>query len=253
MLYLIGLGLRPEHLTLEALETLKACETIYLENYTSGYSEGSVAELENLIGKTFIKLERKHVEEGFGTILEDAKTKKIALAVFGNPLNATTHVQILLDSAKIGVRTKVIPGISIFEYAAFTGLERYKFGKTTSIVFQEEEYEPESFYDAILLNKQIGLHTLCLLDIKTEENKMMDTRHAISILEHIEEKREESTLSESIMVGIAGAGSSEGQIKAGNAEQLKNFNFISYPQALVVCGKLNEKEIEALRVIGGLE
>src|SRR3989344_4918530 len=247
MLYLIGIGLKPRHLTQEALETLKSCERVYLENYTSAYSEGGFEQIEDMIGKAVTRLDRKQVEEGFGPVFEEARAKDIALAVFGSPFSATTHVQILLDAEKAGVKAKAIPGISVFEYVPFTGLERYKFGRTTSIVFHEEQYEPESFYDAIMENREMALHTLCLLDIRSDEGMMMDIRHAISLLESIEEKREESTISESILVGIAGAGSASEQEKAGHADALRKFNFSAFPQALIVCGKLNEKEIEALR------
>ncbi|HIH09851.1 MAG TPA: diphthine synthase [Candidatus Diapherotrites archaeon] len=253
MLCLVGIGLYPGQLTLEALSALRECEKIYLENYTSSYSQGSIDKLKELTGKEVATLARRQVEEELTPVIEEARTKKIALAVFGSPLNATTHVQILLDAKKMGVQTKAIAGISIFEYVAFTGLDRYKFGRTTTIVFHGENYEPESFYDTIAQNKKAGLHTLCLLDIQAENEKMMDVRHAISLLEMIEEKREESAISESICIGIAGAGSDGSQIKAGTLEQLKKFNFSIYPQSLIVCGKINEKEGEALRALSDLQ
>jgi len=253
MLYLIGIGLKPRDLTLEALDTLKECEKVYLEDYTSQYSEGSKEELEELIGKQVTELLRKQVEEELDSVLEDAKNKKIGLCVYGNPMNATTHLQLIFDAAKAGAKTKIIPGLSIFEFVGFTGLERYKFGKTTSIVFHEQDYEPESFYNAILENKKIGLHTLCLLDIRKEEKKIMGIRHAISLLERIEEKHEKNVLGESVFVGLAGIGSEKQQIKAGTLERLKNYNFSQYPQSIIVCGKLNEKEAEGLKELSGLE
>ncbi|HZX20419.1 MAG TPA: diphthine synthase [archaeon] len=249
MLYLIGLGLKPSHLTIEGLEALKACDRVYLETYTSHYSTGKKADLEDLIGKAVTELKREEVEQEFQKIFDEAKTKKVALCVFGNPMNATTHLQIILDAHEQKIKTEIIPGLSIFEFVSFTGLERYKFGRTTSIVFHEQDYEPESFYDTILENKKAGLHTICLLDIKKHENKMMDVNHAISLLERIEEKRESSILSESIFVALAGMGSGNGQIKAGMMEDIKKTKFSSYPQTLIVCGKLNEKEIEGLRVL----
>ncbi len=253
MLYLTGIGLQPKHLTLEAIEALKACEKVYLEGYTSAYSTGGRDALEDIIGKAVSVLSRKQVEGEFLPVLEGAMQKNVALCVFGNPLNATTHVQVVLDAKKLGVKTIIIPGISVFEFAAFTGLERYKFGKTTSIVFQEDDYAPESFYDTILENKKMGLHTLCLLDIRADEEKMMAVRHAVSILESIEEKREKNVVSESILIGMAGMGSASQQVKAGTTEQLKARNFSSSPQSLIVCGKLNEKEMEGLKALAELE
>ena len=253
MLYIIGLGLKPKDISIEGINALKNCEKIFLESYTSQYATGTPQELEVLIGKNLIELNRKQVEEEFKKEIEEAKTKNIALCIYGNPLNATTHLQVILDAKKLGVETKLIAGLSIFEYVAFTGVERYKFGKTTSIVFHEDGYEPESFYDAILENKSIGLHTLCLLDIKMNQNRMMNIRQGLSLLEMIEEKREKNILNESIIIGIAGLGSENQQIKAGTLEQIKEFNFSIFPQSLIVCGKLNEKEIEALKEICDLK
>ena len=253
MLYIIGLGLKPKDISIEGLDALKNCEKIFLESYTSQYATETSRELEVLIGKNLIELNRKQVEEEFKKEIEEAKTKNIALCIYGNPLNATTHLQVILDAKKLGVETKLIAGLSIFEYVAFTGLERYKFGKTTSIVFHEDGYEPESFYDAILENKSIGLHTLCLLDIKMNQNRMMNVRQGLSLLEMIEEKREKNILYESIIIGIAGMGSENQQVKAGTLEQIKEFNFSIFPQSLIVCGKLNEKEIEALKEICDLK
>lgn len=254
MLYLVGLGLKPSHITHEAIDVLKSSAEVFVENYTSQYSEGELKEIESLIGKPVAVIGRQEVENGSAELLKKALPKKsaVSLAVFGNPMNATTHLQILLDAHEQKIPVKIIPGISIFEYVAFTGLDRYKFGRTTTIVFHEQDYEPESFYDAIIANKEAGLHTLCLLDIKRDENRLMEIKHAISTLEAIEERREKNVLGESILVGVAGAGSGAQQMKAGTLEQVRNFNFTSFPQSLIICGKLNEKEIEGLKLLCGL-
>jgi len=38
-----------------------------------------------------------------------------------------------------------------------------------SIVFFTDSWRPDSFYPRIAANRQRGLHTLCLLDIKVKE------------------------------------------------------------------------------------
>jgi len=91
-----------------------------------------------------------------------------------------------------------------------------------------------------------------LLDIKREENKLMEIKHALSILEMIEERRELNILGDSIIVGIAGAGSENQQFKAGTLESLKKYDFSKFPQSIIVCGKLNEKEMEGLKALCGL-
>lgn len=52
------------------------------------------------------------------------------------------------------------------------GLQLYNFGQTISIVFFTETWRPDSFYDRVKENHQIGLHTLCLLDIKVKEQSI---------------------------------------------------------------------------------
>jgi len=55
-------------------------------------------------------------------------------------------------------------------------LQLYNFGQSVSLVFFTETWKPDSFYDRIKENSDIGLHSLVLLDIKvkeqTEENLM---------------------------------------------------------------------------------
>lgn len=41
--------------------------------------------------------------------------------------------------------------------------------QAVSIVFFTETWRPDSFYDRIAANRKLGLHTLCLLDIKVKE------------------------------------------------------------------------------------
>ena len=42
-------------------------------------------------------------------------------------------------------------------------VQLYSFGETVSIVFWDEDWKPESFYDKIKKNRSMGLHSLCLL------------------------------------------------------------------------------------------
>lgn len=49
------------------------------------------------------------------------------------------------------------------------GLQLYNFGQTVSLVFFSETWKPDSFYDRIKENADLGMHTLVLLDIKVKE------------------------------------------------------------------------------------
>lgn len=49
------------------------------------------------------------------------------------------------------------------------GLQLYNFGQTVSLVFFTDSWKPDSFYDRVKENADLGMHTLVLLDIKVKE------------------------------------------------------------------------------------
>jgi diphthine synthase len=49
------------------------------------------------------------------------------------------------------------------------GLQLYNFGQTVSLVFFTDNWKPDSFYDRVKENADLGCHTLLLLDIKVKE------------------------------------------------------------------------------------
>jgi diphthine synthase len=49
------------------------------------------------------------------------------------------------------------------------GLQLYNFGQTVSLVFFTDTWKPDSFYDRVRENADLGMHTLVLLDIKVKE------------------------------------------------------------------------------------
>lgn len=252
MFYLIGIGLNPKQITLEAKQAIGACSKVFFERYTSCYSEGGIEELEGLCGKKFVELKREGVEQGFGLILKEAGQEDIALLVFGNPLNATTHVQLLLDAKKIGVKSKVLVGVSVFDLLGKSGLDVYKFGRVCTIVAPKENFAPESFFEVIEGNSRAGLHSLCLLDIDAEAGAMMSVSEALVLLEKIAKKRKSKILEDAVLVGLYGLGSAKEMVKAGKLQELKRSSYGAFPQSLVIAGKLNEKELEALRELAGL-
>ncbi len=243
MFYLIGAGLKPEQLTVEAISALKKCDEVFMERYTSAFSTGELEELETLTGKKVKELDRPEVETGFSKRLARAIEKNIALLVIGNPLFATTHTQLLIDAERLGAQWSVVPGISVQNYLGKTGLNAYKFGRVVSIVSPSENYKPESFYDNIKANLEAGLHTLCLLDITPM--KKMTPRDALTLLLEIESKRSDKTIREAKIVVLAALGSEEERTVSGRAEKLLWLDF-PLPASLIVCSKLNEKEEEAL-------
>ncbi len=247
MIYLIGLGLKPSHLTLEAIETIKSCDSVFVEVYTSQYAQGFINELKEMVGKNIMELNRTEIEQNFESALLSANKNSIGLLIFGNPLTATTHIQILLDAKEKGIKYKVIPGISITNMVAESGLDEYKFGRTITICYHIPGFEPESFYDQIKENQKMGLHTLCLLDIKKDQipQKMMNSKEAIEVLDKIAEKRGEHNNFK--YIALMGMGSEKQKIIAGREEIINSKEIYElFPQTLIIAGKMNEKEKEVL-------
>jgi len=247
MLYLIGLGLKPSHLTLEAIDTIKSCDSVFVEVYTSQYAQGFINELKEMVGKPIMELNREGIEQNFESALISATKNNIGLLIFGNPLTATTHIQLMLDAKEKGIKYKVIPGISITNMVAESGLDEYKFGRTITVCYHIVGFEPESFYDQIKENQKMGLHTLCLLDIKKDQmpQKMMNSIEGIQVLEKIAKKREEHNTWK--YIALLGMSSEKQKIIAGREEIFASKEIYElFPQTLIVCGKLNEKEKEVL-------
>ncbi|MFH1972255.1 MAG: diphthine synthase [archaeon] len=238
MLNIIGIGLNDEKdITLKGLELVKNSDSIYLENYTSKLQVPK-EKLEELYGKEIKLVERAFVESGEELIAE-AKEKNVSLLVIGDPFSATTHLSLLQQAQNIEVN--IIGNASVLTAVGIVGLELYKYGKTTSIPFHNENVEAP--YEVIKNNKP--LHTLCLLDLAPKEDKFMEAKEAINFLLNIESKRKENVLTEDTKVIVcAQLGSKEPTIIYTEAKNVKEIK--KYPQCLIIPGDLHFVEEEFL-------
>ncbi|XP_019313189.1 diphthine methyl ester synthase isoform X1 [Panthera pardus] len=172
MLYLIGLGLGDaKDITVKGLEVVRRCSRVYLEAYTSILTVGKEV-LEEFYGRKLILADREEVEQEADNILKDADICDVAFLVVGDPFGATTHSDLILRATKLGISYRVIHNASIMNAVGCCGLQLYKFGETVSIVFWTDTWRPESFFDKVKKNRQNGMHTLCLLDIKVKEQSL---------------------------------------------------------------------------------
>ena len=77
----------------------------------------------------------------------------------------------------------------------------------------------------------------------------MTIKEAIEYLLNVENKRKEKIISEDrFVVGIAAIGSKNRIIKYGRIADIIDYNFNSYPQCLIVPGKLHFIEEEMLNL-----
>lgn len=240
-LYIIGIGLCDEKdISLKGLEAVKKCDAVFLENYTS-LLQCPVVELENLYGKKIILADRTLVEQKSDEILDAGEN--VAFLVIGDALSATTHTDIIQRAKEKGQSVEVIFNASVMGAVSITGLQLYKFGKTTSIPYPEKGFEPETPYDVLKSNGE--LHTLMLLDLRPAEDRFMKVSEAIEYLLKIEKKRGENIFTEdTFCIGCARLGCKDHSIIAGKAKDLLNKDFGSAPHCLIVPGKMHFVEEE---------
>jgi diphthine synthase len=252
-LIFIGLGLNDEKgISLKGLEETKTADHVFLELYTSLLPDFSLKHLEALSGKRVHVVTRRNLEEEIGVLILNAAEKgKAVLLVPGDPFIATTHVTLRIEAEKRGVKTRIVHGASILSaIVGLSGLHNYKFGKTVTIPFPENFSETP--YNVIAQNKKLGLHTLCLLDLKVDEKRFLSIKEGLALLLECEQKRKKRVVTPSTLaVGVARVGSDKPVLKADFVKGLLKFDFGEPPHSLIFLGQLHFMEAEALVAFAG--
>jgi diphthine synthase len=252
-LVFVGLGLYDEKdISIRGLEEIRETDAVFAEFYTSLMLGLSIRKLEEMTGKAVNVVSRRVLEEEGGKLIfEEAKKGKVVFLVPGDPLIATTHVDLRIRAEKQGIKTRVIHGASVVSAVrGISGLQNYKYGKTVTIPFSEKGFVSETPYNIISENRDRGLHTMCYLDIKAEEQRYMTVKEALQVLLELEKlKRKQVITSRTLVVGVARAGSIEPTVKAGYLEEMMNHDFGAPPHTLIFPGKLHFMEAEALIIL----
>lgn len=252
-LHLVGLGLGDESdITLRGLRAVKQAGRVYLEAYTSilGVSK---ERLEELYECTISIADRQFVEENAEQILDEAKTLTggVAFLVVGDPFGATTHSDLWLRARTEGISVNVVHNASIMNAVAACGLQLYNFGQTISLCFWTATDRPSSYFDKIVSNRRLGLHTLCLLDIKVKEPtfeslargknivyeppRYMSIAQAVDQLVTIDKERGLSEVTDdTVAIGIARLGQKDQDIACGPIRLLKEHDFGAPLHSLVI-------------------
>ena len=98
-------------MTIAAINAAKNADYRRYEAYTALWSDEDLAELEAEIGE-IKRVMRPEVEDPV-ELLKLAKNETVALLVVGDPLQATTHVDLQLQASEAGVECNVIHGRKI--------------------------------------------------------------------------------------------------------------------------------------------
>jgi diphthine synthase len=246
MFYLIGIGLNEKGYSKEAYDAVLKSEIVYIDNYTVDFPF-KIKDLEKQYGKKrtgnsyasrgkkkFILADREIVENF--SILENAKKKNVALLVYGDCLTATTHISLIQEVKRTKIKFKIVHGASIFDAVAETGLQIYKFGKTTSMPKWQKNFAPESMMATVKENLSINAHTLILIDIGLE------FKNAIQQLERASENQ--NVALKKIIV-CQNLGTKNENIFYGEISKLKSKK-IKKPFCIIIPGKLHFAEEEFL-------
>tara|TARA_Y100001954_G_scaffold15440_1_gene14536 strand:+ start:40 stop:915 length:876 start_codon:yes stop_codon:yes gene_type:complete len=164
-LILIGIGPGTiAAMTKEAISAAKSADFRRYEAYTALWPDDELAALEQIIGP-IEKIMRPEVENP-KEILSLAKDHVVAVLVVGDPLQATTHVDLQLQASEMGISCEVVHGISITNLVTGAiGLSNYKFGRQTTLTYPYSGWIATSPLEVIAVNRVMGLHTLALLDL----------------------------------------------------------------------------------------
>ncbi|RLN39016.1 hypothetical protein C2845_PM01G15430 [Panicum miliaceum] len=297
MLYIVGLGLGGERgITVRGLDAVRRCARVYMEARTAlltlgvgGDPSSRLTKLENLCGNEVTVAGREIVEEESGDqILREATGADIAFLVVGHPFGSdepsskATHTDLVVRAKNMGIEVKVIDSASVLNAVVACGLELHRYGEALTIPFFTETCRRDHFNQAIVNNRWLGLHTLCLLhspcfslfdffssvDIYAKEpipeslirglrrgNKVyepprfMTANTAISQLLEVLEMRGEPEPAydeHSLCIGVARLGSDDEKIVAGPMRKLVDVDFGPPPHCLVIVGETTKVEEEML-------
>ncbi len=234
MLYIIGLGLNVDGISKYGLEIVKRCKKVYLEDYTIDLPY-TMEELAHIIDKKILPANRELVE-GL-SIVDEATKKDVALLVYGSPLTATTHITLIQEAKRLGIKYRVLYNASVLDAVAESGLQLYKFGKVASMPAWKPSYTPDSFMDIVKENMSIKAHSLILID------PGLDFQDA---LDQLEKSAEKHNIKLKSLLVCQRAGGKRRKFLYRFIEELRTFEGVQHPYCIIIPSKLHFVEKEVL-------
>jgi diphthine synthase len=257
-LWLVGLGPgNLEYMSEYANDVAKACSKRFLEGYTAILPAEEEKKLEGKIG-TWQRIMRPEVETP-DNLLKLAKKMPVALLIVGDPMQATTHIDLESRCNEMGIKFSIIPGITATSLAvSLSGLQSYRFGRQVTIPFSYGEYLPCSPLEMICKNYENNLHTLVLLDLDPtgmglEKPTPMSPFEAVTLLKNMAEKMRVDNatfelLSEPVNewngILLTDISMNSQKISAGNLSQISELKEGAM-HCMIIPSNMNENESEA--------
>ncbi len=258
-LWLIGIGPGDlGHMTERAKSIARGCSKRYLEGYTAVLPKDQEDLLEDEVGP-WERLMRPSVEDP-GSLLEEARKEAVALLVVGDPMQATTHIDLEARCMEEDVGFEVVPGMSATSLAvSLSGLQSYKFGRQVTLPYPYGDYLATSPLEMIWSNRSNGLHTLVLLDLDPtgmgfDLPTPMSPTQAVSILERMAQRvsEEDSGLEmewdirEWDGILLSDVGTSKQVVSSGTLDELSIIEG-GYVHTLIIPSNMSDNEMDAFR------
>jgi diphthine synthase len=245
----IGLGLGPRGITLEGLEELRRADVAYLEYYTTPHEPGLLRAVEKEAKRSLVVVDRGFVEDGT-KILDGATGGKVALAVPGDPMIATTHGELRARAQKRGISTKVVHAASIASAASSaSGLHFYKFSRTITVT-RETVNRLGQAYRLLHGNLLEGGHTLILLEYDSEKGKGVTPAEAIAGLLLAEASFRRGVVGgDTFALVLSRIGREDASVAAGTFDELSKKDFGEPPNSVVIPGRMHFTEAETVSAI----
>jgi diphthine synthase len=253
MLRFIGLGIYGyKSIGINVLEILMKCDTIYLERFSAFVSDDDLNGLKSLaethgFRMNIIPAERWFVEDG-RDILEQARTGDLALLTYGDPLIATTLIELYVRAVKNSIKVDVIHAASgITSLIGEAGLHLYKFGRIITIM--SESHSTVSVYNTIFENLLGGNHTLILTEYNYEHSKplFLNPNSAFkALLQSEKDFGYKVFFKDTFAIVTSRIGMPDQKIVSGRVRSLNGINFGQGPHSIIITGALHFTEVEAL-------
>ena len=250
-LWLIGLGPGDlDHITERARRVARGCSKRYLEGYTAVLPPAEEEKLESVVGP-WERLMRDGVESP-ENMLEEAGESAVALLVVGDPMQATTHIDLEERCAEQGIGFQVIPGLTATALAvSLSGLQSYRFGRQVTIPVSDGDYLPTSPFEMICRNKEAGMHTLALLDLDPtgmglESPRPMTPREAVDHLVRMNKRSEgfDESVEEWDGLLLSDLGTEEESVVSGSMKSISKIER-GHVHALIIAAEFSGMEAEA--------
>ena len=269
-LWLIGIGPGDlGHMTERARSVARGCKKRYLEGYTAVLPAEQEVLLESVVGP-WERMMRPSVESP-EALLDESRNDSVALMVVGDPMQATTHIDLEARCMEEGIGFEVIPGMSATSLAvSLSGLQSYKFGRQVTLPYSYGDYLATSPLEMILRNLEGGLHTLVLLDLDPtgmgfDLPTPMSPSQAISTLEEMKERwleEEDGLNSTSVIKSVLAINEWEGmllsdvgtkgqRIFSGSLEEISKIQG-GWVHSLIIPSGMSENEREAFSRRGAM-